>query len=84
MVDKVSKDSIDLRKTKTYSFTITTTDTTSFGANRFELALDLKDLPSYKLLSFTGQKENAGAELTWKTENESKYTGFILQKQSGS
>jgi hypothetical protein len=84
LVDKISKDSVDLRKTANYSFTITTTDTTSFGANRFELALDLKSLPPYSLLSFTGQKESAGAELTWKTTNESTYTGFILQKQSGS
>ncbi len=81
LVDKLLKDSVDLRKTKAYSFNISTTDSTTFGANRFELAIDLGSLPAYKLLSFTGQPVSAGAQLTWKTVNESSYTGFVLQKQ---
>jgi hypothetical protein len=80
----VLKDSVDLRTTKTYDFTITTTDTTSFGARRFELAIEPGNLPTYQLLSFTGKKISTGILLNWKTINESNYTGFIIQKQSGS
>ena len=84
IVDKLLKDSVDLRTTNSYSFTITATDTTTFGANRFELAVEPKALPPYKLISFTGAKDNAGIQLQWKTANEGNFTGFTLQKLSGT
>ena len=84
IVDKLLKDSVDLRTTNSYSFTITATDTTTFGANRFELAIEPKPLPPYQLISFTGAKDNAGIQLQWKTANEGNFTGFTLQKLSGT
>ncbi|WP_428327326.1 T9SS type A sorting domain-containing protein [Mucilaginibacter sp.] len=84
LLDHFAKDSLDMRRYKTYAFRINNADTTSFGANRFELALERVPLPPYKLLSFTAQKVNGGVQLTWKTSNEGNYTGFAIQKQDGS
>ena len=84
IVDKLLKDSVDLKTTNSYSFTITATDTTTFGTNRFELAVEPKTLPPYQLISFTGAKDNAGIGLQWKTANEGNFTGFTLQKRSGT
>lgn len=84
LVDHLQKDSVDLREKGPYSFAINTADTTTFGANRFELVISLKQLPPYKLLTFAGQKVSSGVQLAWKTQNESDYTGFTLEKLSGT
>lgn len=84
LVDKLLKDSVNLQGGKRYDFAITTTDTTTFGANRFELAVELKPMAPYRLLSFTGTKAPAGIQLQWKTANEGSFTGFTLQKLSGT
>jgi hypothetical protein len=84
IVDHKSQDSIDIVHNKTYAFTITNADTTSFGANRLELAVDRKPLPPYQLISFTGEKVKDGVQLTWKTTNEGNYTGFGIQKLDDS
>ena len=80
LVDNLKKDSVDIIKTK-YAFTITNADTTTYGANRFVLAIDRNPVAPYQLISFTGQKTSNGVLLTWKTSNEGNYTGFTIQKQ---
>ena len=77
-------DSVDLRITNSYSFAINNSDTTSFGANRFDVVIELKQLPQYQLLSFNGQKVTKGVQLNWQTLNPGDYTSFTLQKEESN
>ncbi|WP_259068188.1 beta strand repeat-containing protein [Mucilaginibacter sp. X4EP1] len=81
LIDHYKNDSLDMRRYGSYTFNIYKSDTSSFGGSRFELSIHPRPLPPYKLLSFTGQKVRDGIQLTWKTESEANYTGFVLQKQ---
>ncbi|CAM6054608.1 unnamed protein product [Sphagnum tenellum] len=78
--DNLQKDSLDIARKGAYGFTITNADTTTYGANRFVLAIRLKPLPLYKLLAFLGQKVTKGVQLNWQVANAGNYTGFNLQK----
>jgi hypothetical protein len=82
--DNYAKDSLDLSHNSSYSFRINNSDTTTFGANRFELVITPKPLPPYALTAFTAKKVNEGVLLTWQTANEGNYTGFTLEKQNSS
>jgi len=75
-----------------YVFNINLADTSSYGSSRFELVFR-KDtsLLNYKLLSFTASKVNStinsannGILLTWKVQNEGKFTGFAVERADGS
>jgi len=79
--DHKLNDSVDLRTTSSYSFTINTSDTTTYGGNRFDLVIALKNLPAYQLLTFTGQKVNSGVQLNWLANNTGTYTGFVLERE---
>ncbi|MFI5157659.1 MAG: LamG-like jellyroll fold domain-containing protein [Sphingobacteriales bacterium] len=74
-------DSVNLRNTNVYTFTINTADTTTYGANRFDLMLEREALPPYQLLTFTGQKVSSGVQLNWIANGTGNYTGFILEKE---
>jgi trimeric autotransporter adhesin len=82
--DNKLNDSVNLRKTNSYNFNIITSDTTTFGANRFDLVIAQRPLPPYQLITFAGQKVNSGIQVNWKVLNEGNYTGFTLQKLSGN
>jgi len=82
LIDKKLNDSVDLVRNKSYAFTINNSDTSTYGANRFVLAIEHAAVPPYALNSFTGNKVAAGVLLTWLTTNASNYTGYILQKQN--
>ena len=82
--DHQLNDSVDLRTTNSYAFTINTGDTSTYGANRFDLVIELKNLPPYQLLTFTGQKVNSGIQLNWDANNTGTYTGFVLEKQAAN
>ncbi len=84
LIDHYKKDSLDMRRYGSYAFNIYKSDTSSFGSSRFELSIHPRPLPAYKLLNFVAQKASAGVQLTWKTENEANYTGFVLQKADGT
>jgi hypothetical protein len=79
--DHKLNDSVNLRGTNAYSFTINTGDTTTYGANRFDLVLERVALPSYQLLTFTGQKISSGVQLNWVANGTGNYTGFVLEKE---
>lgn len=81
LMDRYKKDSLDIRLHGAYSFNITT-DTASFGANRFELVIRHKPVPQYLLTNFAGAKITEGVNVSWKTVNEGNYTGFTLEKLS--
>lgn len=80
LMDHFKKDSLDIRRYGTYVFNLVSTDTTTFGANRFELVIRRKPVPQYLLTDFAGAKLTEGVNVTWKTVNESNYTGFTLEK----
>ena len=80
LVDNKMRDSIDMVQYKTYAFTLNTSDATTFGANRFVLAIDHKPVQQYSLASFWGEKVNMGAKLNWTAINAGNYTGYTLQK----
>ena len=84
LIDHYKKDSLDMRRYGSYAFNIYKSDTSSFGASRFELSIHPRPLPAYKLLNFAAQKASSSVQLTWKTENEANYTGFVLQKLDGT
>ncbi len=81
LVDKLHNDSLDIVRYKSYAFDLNVTDTATFGANRFVLAVERKPLPPYQLITFGGRKVTGGVQLSWKTYNEGNFTGFVLQKQ---
>ena len=84
LVDHYKKDSLEFSKYPTYLFNINNSDTTTFGANRFEIVFHKKSGLQYKLLSFTGQAVSSGVQLTWRTLNEQNLTGFQVQRQDGT
>lgn len=81
LIDHFKNDSLDIAKYKTYAFNLTTTDTTSFGTNRFVLSVEQVPTPKYQLVTFTAQKANNGVLVTWRTHNEGNNYAFTLQKQ---
>ncbi|HEY8781220.1 MAG TPA: YDG domain-containing protein [Mucilaginibacter sp.] len=80
--DAFTKDSVNMRKDSAYSFTIST-DTASYGSNRFRLILLQNPALAYKLLSFDAKKTSGReAEITWTTKNEQNYTYFTVERST--
>jgi len=84
LIDRKMNDSVDMVRYKSYAFNINNSDTSTYGANRFVLAIEHIGVPQYLLTSFTGIKYPAGIKLVWKTANASNYTGYILQKMDSN
>ncbi|PTQ95092.1 hypothetical protein C8P68_106307 [Mucilaginibacter yixingensis] len=83
LIDHYKKDSLQISLYKRYNFNITS-DTASYGTNRFELAFHKKPGLNYHLLSFTGMQVKDGIQLTWRVENEQNLTTFSVQKADGT
>ena len=81
LIDKKLNDSLDMVRYKSYSFNINNSDTSTYGANRFVLAIEHAAVPQYLLTSFRAFKVQAGVQLLWTTMNAGNYTGYILQKR---
>lgn len=81
LMDKYNKDSVDLRKTPLYSFSISS-DVNSYGRNRFQLVIRQNDSLQVKLVNFTGTKSPNGSQLQWATTNEQNYTRFTLERST--
>jgi hypothetical protein len=81
LMDKYAKDSVDMRKTPLYSFSISA-DTNSYGSNRFQLVIKQSDSLQFKLVNFTGTKTQAGSQLQWTVTNEQNYTHFTLERST--
>ncbi|MGZ4001242.1 MAG: T9SS type A sorting domain-containing protein, partial [Mucilaginibacter sp.] len=82
--DAFTKDSVNLRNTSSYSFTVNTADTTTFGAHRFVLALQQDPALAYKLISFDAEKSADGrqVQVSWKTQNEANNTNFAVERSN--
>jgi hypothetical protein len=84
LLDHYKQDSSFFSRDKRYEFNIDKTDTTSYGANRFEIVFRKKSSLNYRLLGFQASPVKEGVQLTWKTENEGNLSGFTLERQDGS
>ncbi|WPV01421.1 DUF2341 domain-containing protein [Mucilaginibacter sp. cycad4] len=84
LLDHYKKDSLLFSQHKRYPFNIDKADTTSYGANRFEIVFHKKSSLNYRLLSFEASPVKGGVQLTWKTKNEGSLSGFTLERQDGS
>jgi len=82
--DAFTKDSVNLRNTSTYSFTVNTGDTTTFGSHRFVLTLQQDPALAYKLISFDAEKGTDGrqVQISWKTQNEANNTNFTVERSN--
>lgn len=82
--DASAKDSVNMRAISTYSFTVNTADTTTFGSNRFQLVLVQNPALVYKLINFDAQKSSnkKQVELIWATQNEDNYTQFSVERST--
>jgi len=80
LMDKYSKDSLNLRTATKYIFNIDKTDTASFGTNRFVVVIRQKQALAVHLLNFTAMKASPGAQLNWTTENEQNNTTFSVER----
>jgi len=81
LIDKKLNDSLNLVHNNSYFFNINNSDTTTWGANRFVLAIEHKPVQPYLLTSFRGVKVKEGVQLIWTALNAGNYTGYELQKQ---
>jgi trimeric autotransporter adhesin len=84
--DAFTKDSVNMRTTPNYSFTVNTGDSTTFGANRFKLLVVVDPALAYKLISFDAAKtpNNKQVALTWKTQNEANTTNFTVERSNNN
>ncbi len=81
LMDKFNKDSLDIKHNPSYVFDITT-DTNSYGRNRFQLVIRQSAALAVHLLSFSGQKMQNWSQIDWTTENEQNYTHFTVQRSN--
>ena len=81
LMDKFKKDSLDIGHNPSYAFDITT-DTNSYGSNRFSLIIRQNPALGVHLLDFTAAKASNGAQIVWKTENEEDYTYFTVERST--
>jgi hypothetical protein len=81
LMDKYNKDSLDMRNNQTYRFDFTS-DTNSYGANRFQLVIRQNPALMMHLLSFNATKAPAGSQVVWITENEQNYTNFTVERST--
>ena len=82
LVDKLQKDSVNLRTTKAYSFAINKTDTTTFGSRRFALSIRQDTAYAYRLLTFGANKvpDAKAVQVNWTAQHEENYTNFTVER----
>jgi hypothetical protein len=82
LIDKYINDSLDMRQYKTYAFDLKTSDTASFGANRFKLVIRQNQAYAYRLVNFTATKiaDVQQVQVNWNTINEGNYTNFTVER----
>ena len=78
--DAYLKDSLDIKHNSTYTFDVNTSDTSSYGNNRFSLIIRQDPALSLHLLNFTASKATGTVQTAWTVENEANYTKFSLLK----
>ncbi|MGF7038717.1 hypothetical protein M2273_001958 [Mucilaginibacter lappiensis] len=79
--DQYTNDSLDVVHNSEYTFNVDQ-NPASYARNRFYLSIGIAPGHEYKLLDFNGAKITAGIQLTWKTDNESNFTKFAVEKST--
>ncbi|MBS1525373.1 MAG: T9SS type A sorting domain-containing protein, partial [Bacteroidetes bacterium] len=86
LVDNYTHSSTDLRESPIYNFSISKSDSNSYGSNRFKLIFGQDPGYAYRLLNFAAEKLDNIArkqvELVWKTANEANYTTFTVERST--
>jgi len=82
--DNLLKDSVNMRATNSYSFTITKTDTTTFGSRRFALSIRQDTAYAYRLLTFDAKKapDARAVQVAWTSKFEENYTNFTVERST--
>jgi len=80
LMDKFAKDSLNLRTSAGYSFSINKADSASFGNTRFQVVIRQNPSLSFHLLNFGAVDEAGDAKITWTTENEQDNTFFTVER----
>jgi hypothetical protein len=78
--DSFTKDSLDIKNNRIYSFNIDKGNGASFGKDRFAIILRQNPELALQLIDFKAIKAIAGAQTTWTVKNEANYTTFVVQK----
>jgi hypothetical protein len=85
LMDANKKDSLDMRKNKSYSFTTSASDTGSYGGYRFSIVLRQNPAMAYKLISFNATKTaKKDVQIDWVTQNEQNYTNFTVERSTNN
>ncbi len=82
LMDKYKKDSVNLKRTATYTFNIDLNDTASVSAHRFLIVTRQDPSLAVHLLSFTATKATGGALSSWKIDNEQNNTNFTVERST--
>ncbi|MFI5162603.1 MAG: MBG domain-containing protein, partial [Sphingobacteriales bacterium] len=80
--DNLLKDSVDMRQTSSYSFSMLHSDTNSYGSNRFLVVINQNPDYAYRLLSFNATKvpTERAVNVGWTTKYEDNYTSFVVER----
>jgi hypothetical protein len=81
LMDRLKKDSLDIRNNSTYAFDVKVADTTTYGG-RFHLVIRQDPALSIHLLNFAATKATGGSQIVWKAENEENYTYFTVERSN--
>jgi len=85
LTDAYTKDSLNMRQNKIYSFNINKSDSTTFGDKRFMLVLRQNPAYAYQLLNFSATKMSntkRQVQVTWAAFNEGNYTAFTIERST--
>ncbi|HZX58307.1 MAG TPA: T9SS type A sorting domain-containing protein, partial [Mucilaginibacter sp.] len=84
LIDKFTKDSVDMRKNCSYSFVIHKADTNTYGSGRFLMVIGENPAYAYKLLSFGAGKvpRKLQVSVSWTTQYEGNYTNFTVERSN--
>jgi sugar lactone lactonase YvrE len=79
--DAFTGDSVNMRTTPNYTFSITT-NTASYGLNRFSVKLVEDPAYAYRLLTFNAAKmpQAKAVQVAWDTQYEGDYTNFTVER----
>lgn len=82
LIDSFMKDSLDLKHNSNYDFTINKNNAATYGRNRFSIVVRLNPAAMMHTLSVVANKITAGAQVSWKTENEGNDYTFSVEKST--
>ncbi|AYL96300.1 T9SS type A sorting domain-containing protein [Mucilaginibacter celer] len=80
--DAVTRDSVDIKNNRSYSFNIDKSSPETFGDKRFTLIIRQNPAMMVRLLAFNADKIAEGAKITWQAQNEADYTIYTVERST--